>query len=288
VVRTAATNVLAPAVASEAAGQLAEGSKYEGVARVAGAIGGAYAPRAAVRTITPFPATPERAAATQVLRNEGVRSVTAGQRTGSHALGHFEAEHGGARYADAIDRQGEEFTRAVLRRAGENADRATPEVVDRAFTRLGTEFDDLQARSQTPFDQQLQDDMLGVVTDYQSIVPQQAPIVEGMMNRIADIAAQNGGRLTGEAYQTARSQLERMARGAQSQPETATALREMREALDDAVERGLAPADVDRWRDARPASSRPSSCARHPSTRTVGPMRAAPRITPSSRMPARS
>lgn len=64
IARRIATNVIAPGVASEAAGQLAEGTGYEPVARVAGALGGGIAASKAAQALTAtkgIPAVPTRA-----------------------------------------------------------------------------------------------------------------------------------------------------------------------------------------------------------------------------------
>lgn len=250
--RRAITQTLLPAMGGEAAAEALEGTGYEGAGRVAGMVAGAQAPRVAARVVTPNPARADLTAAGNRLRGEGVTDLTAGQRTGSHALSHFEAENGGGRYANALENQGRQFTQAVMRRVGENADSATTQVVDRAFTRIGRDFDDLQSRSHTQLTPQLQNDLLNVVADYHANTGQAhvAPVVEQTMDRIAEVAARNGGTIPGPNYQRLRSQMEKVARET-GQPETAHALRNLREVLDDAVEQGLSPQDIARWGQAR-------------------------------------
>lgn len=77
------------------------------------------------RAVSPFTINPERQALVDQLGNEGVR-VTAGQATGSRGLRYAESEIGGQQAEDAMNNQGEQFTSAILRRVGVNADRATP------------------------------------------------------------------------------------------------------------------------------------------------------------------
>jgi hypothetical protein len=206
------------------------------------------------RAAAPFGTTPERQAAAQVLRNEGV-DLTAGQVTGSRGLRYAEGEIGGARAASIGERQGEQFTAAALRRSGETATRATPEVLDKAFTRIGQQFDDLAVRNTMRPDQQFVQDFHAAVRDYGAMVPpsQRAPFVEKIGGDIID--ALRGGRpMAGDVYQSISSQLARAARGAGNNPELRTALYGMRDALDGAMERSIAsvnPTDAGLWREAR-------------------------------------
>jgi hypothetical protein len=184
----------------------------------------------------------------QTLANEGVTSLTAGQRTGSRGLKYFESEMGGGRTANLLENQGTEFTSAALRRAGINADRATPQVMDQAFTRIGGDFDRLSATANAPFDPQVQNDLLSAVTDYHARGGI-APVVEQEMNNIAHTAQLNGGHITGDAYQTIRSRIGAHIRATDGP--TQIALREMQESLDDAIERHMPAAHMDEWRQAR-------------------------------------
>lgn len=205
------------------------------------------------RAISPFLTNPERTAAAQTLAREGVET-SAGQRTGSNALRYAESEIGGQRAADLFERQGEQFTRAALSRAGVNANRATPEVIDNAFQQIGQQFDDLAARNQITPDAQLARDLGTTVREYFSLVPEtaRAPVVTDM---VQDLGATLGqGNLDGAAYQAARSRLDRMARSASRDPQLQDALYGIRNALDDAMERSIVannPADAGAWREVR-------------------------------------
>lgn len=255
-----ATRVAVPAAVSETAGQLTKGTEAEPYARIAGALLSPTVTTAARRGITPVQTTPERAALADALRGEGVQ-LTAGQATGSRPLQWMESTLGdlpgsGGRAAVTQTRQGEQFTAAALRRAGETADRATPEVVDRAFTRIGHDFDQLAARNNLHMDRQFATDLVDNVRDYNSLVPHsmRSPIVENVVNDLAAHAGQNGGALTGEYYQALRSRLDRAARTSARDPQLSETLRGLRTSLDDAMERTLAttnPADLGAWREAR-------------------------------------
>ncbi|MES2714066.1 MAG: hypothetical protein V4653_20995, partial [Pseudomonadota bacterium] len=119
---------------------------------LAGAAAGLAAPLLA-RAVSPFPArlTPEAQRLAGVARGEGI-PLTAGQRTGSPFLQGVESVlarlpgSSGAQQ-DVISNQAVAFNRAVLRRAGESADYATPEVLNGIRARLGAEFTDLSNRN---------------------------------------------------------------------------------------------------------------------------------------------
>ena len=240
---------VAPGLASEAAGQATEGTSYEPYARIASALLAPVAVSAAQRLVTPIGVSAERAAAADVLRSEGVRP-TAGQITGNRGLRYRESELGGARAADMIEQQGEQFTRAALSRAGINAERATPEVMRDGLRNLGDRFDDLATRTTVQFDNQLQNDLLADVVTYQQNATAVAPVVENTANRIAEIAAQNGGIIPGINYQTLRSDIGRASARA-SDPSVKFALRDLQESLDDAVSRAM-PSDVlPAWQEVR-------------------------------------
>lgn len=240
---------VAPGLASEAAGQATEGSPYEPYARIAAALAAPVAVSAVQRLVTPIGVSAERAAAADILRSEGVRP-TAGQVTGNKGLRYRESELGGARAADMIEQQGEQFTRAALSRAGINAERATPEVMRDGLRSLGDRFDDLATRTTVHFDNQLQNDLLADVVTYQQNATAVAPVVENTANRIAEIAAQNGGVIPGRNYQTLRSDIGRASARA-SDPSVKFALRDLQESLDDAVSRAM-PSDVlPAWQEVR-------------------------------------
>jgi hypothetical protein len=246
----AATRVILPAIGGETAGEVAQAYMpgYEPYARVVGAMVGSVAPNVAARAITPFPTFPERLDAADALAGEGVHSLTAGQRTGNRALQNFESEMGGGQTEALLREQGEQFTSAANRRSNIDANRATPDVVDAAFTRVGADFNRLSATANAPFDPQMQNDLLGVVTDYH-LRGGVAPVVEQEMNNIAHTAQLNGGHITGEAYQTIRSRIGEHIRATDGP--TAMALREIQESLDDAIGRHMPAAHMDEWREAR-------------------------------------
>lgn len=205
------------------------------------------------RAVTPMTISPERQAATNILRNEGV-DLSAGQITGNKGLRYAESEIGGRAAENLMERQGEQFTRAALSRAGVHADRATPEVIDNAFIRIGQQFDDLAARNRIIPDRQMATDLQGVVSEYTGLVPEamRAPVVRNVAQNVVD--AMRRGQISGESYQSIRSQLDRAARTSRANVELSDALRGIRETLDDAMQRTIArqnPQDIGHWQQAR-------------------------------------
>ena len=256
-------NVLAPALGSETAGQMTEGTSIEPYARIAGGVAGAFAPGAAARAVSPVRGGgAERAKMVRTLEAEGVTALTAGQKTGSKPLRWAESTIGdmpltGGRAASMMEQQSEQFTRAALKRAGINAERATPEVIDQAFTRIGRDFDTIAANAKVPGSSKLFRDTSRIVDDYNAVTPEamRSPIVQQLFDDISKAVTPFGktprGGLTGPEYVSWRSQIDRAARGAANNPQLAEVLRGLRNTLDDAVERGLPQNMTDKWRQAR-------------------------------------
>lgn len=241
-----------PGLASEGAGQLTEGTGYEPYARVAAALVAPGAVSLAQRAVTPFPANAERLAQADVLAREGV-DLTAGQRTGSNSLRYAESELGGGSAANFMDKQGEQFTKAALSRAGINAERATPEVMEQGLKDIGSKFNGLASRNTLVPDAQMAQDVTDVVANYNSTLAPtfRAPIVENIATDITNEAAK--GPISGSWYQKQASRIAEKARGT-SNPELKSALYDLRASLDDAMERSISAnnqADLGAWQQAR-------------------------------------
>lgn len=238
-------NVVAPAVTSETAGQMTKGTSYEPVARFAGAVAGGSLPALAARAVSPIPAAADHAAAVRTLEGEGVTALTAGQRTNSKPLKWAESAtqdipFAGRRASQMQDTQAEQFTRAALRRAGVDAPRATPDVIDAAFTQLGQHFDNIAQNANVVADRQFVDDLTNVLGNYEGIVPPtlQSPAVRNVVGDIMrTIQAPGAGGIAGDAVSATRSRISRMASQHHQDPQLGEALRGIREAFDDAVAR---------------------------------------------------
>lgn len=251
-----ATRVAIPAVASEAAGQLPgiKGTELEPWARFGAAL---LSPAAAIRGITPNPVSSARQRLLDVLHDEGVTSVTAGQRTGNDTLKYAETFLGDApgagRQAQRVMRQGQEqFTEAAMRRAGAGPD-ATPEVLAQNQARLGQNFTDLSARNNLVPDNQFVTDIVDAARNYRRVPDsQQRALVQGYIDDI--VGHVNNGNMPGPQYQEMRSRLSRQANSLrQSDPTLSETLRDMRNALDNAMQRSI-PAgsgDAELWQQTR-------------------------------------
>lgn len=240
-----ATNVAVPAIASETAGKITEGTAAEPWARAGAALLSPAVMGAARRVVTPLPASAERQALAGTLRNEGV-PLTAGQATGSKPLQWMESALGdtpgsGGPAARAMENQGEAFTAAALRRAGIDANRATPDVIDNAFTRIGNAFEGVAQRNNVARDQRFAHDLNTTLNEYNSLVSpsNRAPVVMNTARDVMETMTRNGGHLTGEQYNAFTSRLARQARNARADPQLQEALQGLRTSLDDAMERSL-------------------------------------------------
>lgn len=247
-------------VGAEAGGEAAQalGSDHETAARVLGSIAGQSLPGMLKRAVTPFPISAERQASVDTLRKEGVEP-TAGDVTGSKTLKYAEHALGGApgsggAYHEAKEAIDSQYAKAALKRIGEDAPRATPEVMERAATRIGKQFDDLSARNKAKPDVQYAQDILKAQQDYDHLFvdPLKKPIVGKIVeNAINHILR---GTMDGEVYQAQRSMLERMRRGYRQDPELSGFIAEVRDALDGVMERSIKqnnPGDLGAWKEVR-------------------------------------
>lgn len=247
-------NVVGPAVVSETAGEATKGTAMEPWARVGGAIAGGSLPNVLGRGLTPVPSNVVRQNHVQTLRNEGVTDLAAGQITGAAPLKWVEAAITdtpltGARLPRMMERQAEQFTEAALRRAGVQGDRATQDVINQAFTTQGARFDALANVSTARMTAGDANRIAASIRNYERMTPptNQMPFIREITT---DLVRHAGNPIAGPVYQRYRSAIETAARET-TDPLAARALRDIRNTLDDAVERGLPRAQQGQWRDAR-------------------------------------
>lgn len=241
-------SALSGGVGSEYGGEKMKsfGPGWELAGRLVGGVAGSSIPDILRRGLTPLPINQARRDNINVLNEAGV-PTTAGQRTGSKGLKLAEEELGGGATQRISEAQDEAFTQAAGREAGMNTPRLSQPAFREAYREVDNTFTDLANRTHLPLDQQLQNDLLDIVTRQQ-----QAGIVasgpEDAMNLIAQLAGQNGGVLTGTAYRNITTQLRQLA---ETNPALSGTIREMRQALDSNIERNIDPALRTAWREAR-------------------------------------
>jgi hypothetical protein len=253
-VRRGIEQVVLPGAAAQAAGDIpgVKGTAAEPFVRAAAGIA---APIASGRIITPITTPKTRVEARELLQKEGV-DVSAGQATGSKFLRKAEEELGGATTENLAQRQNEQFTAAVMKRVGEDANQATPEVVDGAFKRIGGEFDRLSANNVILHDPQLMTDIKSKVQDYNDLVPDalRSKLVQKVEEAVNQQAQPANIMMDGEQYQSLRSRLGVLARGLRKDPEQQYAVYSIQRALDDAMERSIqqiTPQQLGEWQQAR-------------------------------------
>lgn len=249
---------------SEAAGQLTQGSVAEPYARIVGGVLGGVAPSVIGKAISPIGVSPERQKFVDTLRANGI-NPTAGQATGSEALKYAESALGNAPgaggRASAVEAKNmEALTSAVLARAGENASRASPDVINAMTARIGQQFEGLSARNTLVADARFGQDLIDAAQKYiDRTLPNMRATgkknIEGIIHGVTDDMMQAGGAMPGNLYQSTRSRLGDMANAArQSDPPLSHALKGIQKSLDDAMERSIAaynPADTGLWKTAR-------------------------------------
>lgn len=249
-------NVAAPAVVSEAAGQATAGTPYEPWARAGGAIAGGTLPNIVGRMASPGAINTstakgaERAKNVGVMQQEGV-PLSAGDVSGSKTIRWAESvaqdTPGAAGKAAAFrDNQSEKYVEAVLRKAGIDAKAATPEVMNKAFSRIGAAFENAASSIQVPLARPNQAGRMAfdpivrrvreVADDYERI--SQPSLRYDLPRKIADDLqelATRASNMDGKTYLRWRSELGAAARGSQDSASRA-ALYDIQRALDTSAE----------------------------------------------------
>jgi hypothetical protein len=202
------------------------------------------------KAVSPFAKTATDKA-TKLLKSEGVE-LTAGQATGSKGLRFREAELGGNSASEFMERQGRQYTAAALKKAGINADEASHDVIDKAFTDIGAQFDGLISRNAIMPDTRLARDLQAGWRRFEGATgpSTRAPVIKRILDDI--YGAGTAGPISGAWYKAQRTALSKLTKS--SNPELAEAAGDFMGALDDAMERTLSrsnPADLGAWREAR-------------------------------------
>ena len=146
-----------------------------------------------------------------------------------------------------------QFNAAVARTFGEQADSITPEVMARAKSRLGQEFNDVFARNNILADQQLLDDLGDIqLRATTNLADAQANDVGKAIAAVLNEANKNAGVLNGRKYHafTSEGGALKVLTG-NADPNIKFYGRQVREALDNAFERFASPEDVARLQVAK-------------------------------------
>ncbi len=132
------------------------------------------------------------------------------------------------------------FNRAALKLIGEQGDAAVPEVLARADDRIGAVMDNIAKNTRVKVDGKLFDAMARLENEVgMQLSPDEA---RPLLNQINNILSKVGddGAIIGSAYQNAR----RLAGNLSAKPGVSPLARELREALDDALQGSASKAEV--------------------------------------------
>ncbi len=204
--RAALVEGILPSMTSEKAAQYVEGSAAELPVRLATGLltpsvieGGARLLKGGSLDV-PSPVTPERMAQSKQLEELGIQE-TVGQISGDANILAREAATQMGRTMN--EKQLETFTKEVLSRAGITADRATPEVLEKGFTRLGKIFDEFAENASIPIDAKLSDDFSNAIFETENVfaVSTVPKVIQDVRDNL--MALQGGNRvISGKDFQS--------------------------------------------------------------------------------------
>lgn len=184
------------------------------------------------------------------LQNAGIENLSPGQLTGNKNLNLVESVLGSMLpTAGAAREQGasqlKQFTKAALSKAGINAKEITPEVRAAAEANFSKKYTDMFANKEVHIDEPVLNTIADISSKQLDKLPTNVkPMVQSYMR---DIVQARDGKLTGEAYREARSNLSTQAHSlAATDSFTANTLRKLRDTLDDAAMRSIPEADKGR------------------------------------------
>lgn len=228
-------------------GERANNMIMGGVGGVAGqAIG-----RGIGKLLKPIPRAIDNSVGVDAAQRIGMQ-LTPGQRTGSTGLQQVEAvlsrTPGSAGMFDRIkDLNQVKLNAAAANSIGENADTLGEDVIAKASQRISQQFNELSAKSKVS----LGDDFANLVGKLQSnndkLGPFRNPQVDGLIEKSTRLAQMKD--IPGDVYQVIRSELTSAADDAYRSGNSAAgkAMKDIRNALDDAAKKGLSEADQKLW-----------------------------------------
>ena len=194
------------------------------------------------KAITPFPAdSARRTLLATTLRQEGV-PVSAGEATGNEGLRRAEVQLGktpGSQlfFERPTANDMERATQQAMQRAGiGGADRATPEVIDEGFNRVGGTIGRIQSSTPVHLDNQTLTDAVGIMNHAQDSLTQPGEIA--IVNRFVDRLT-SAQHLSSDAASALRTDLNEAIKSARSNPGLRDHLIDVKNALDGSLERTL-------------------------------------------------
>lgn len=208
---------------------------------------------AARRAVTPIgdQLSPEERRLAGVAAREGI-PLTPAQKTGSKPLSTLESVFGempltAGPQARVTGEQARTFNKAVLSRAGINADSAAPEVLSANRRRLGDEFTRLSNATVVSLDNVAKAQIADVAKEYGKYLDS---LKKPVFQSVVDDIAMYGDSMPGDVYQQARSRLSAMANSG-GDGYAKEAFRKLRNTLDDIADRSI-PEDLrPAWKQAR-------------------------------------
>ena len=184
----------------------------------------------------------------EAAEREGIK-LTAGQATNSKTLRNVEA--GLAELPLSASAQGQiyagqhqAFNRAVLRKAGIDSDDAGPDVINKAYTSIGKEFDDLASRTKVSIDKKFFDDIDEITRKFASKLKiNESPIVRSIKEEFDGYRGllNKSPRMEGPEFQRISSEFKELARAQKDGSWAQKTLYKYASALDDALERSFTP-----------------------------------------------
>lgn len=245
--RAAISYGVLPALASETAGQMTEGTRAEPFARLAAAVLTPTGEKALMRLISPAGGRldDQHVKAVELLAKEGV-IPTAGQRTGQEATMHMEDATEAGR--QLVETARENFTRAALKRVGIDSSRATPDVLQEATDRLSGIYANTIRAAESQAQKGDFKDAFRVVSKLRSNSTDGVPEAFNKIVQQVRRSVKNGKPMNGVQLQNAHSNMSALS--TQGGP-VGVAAREMKDFLEGLVSRGLPPEASQQWAQAR-------------------------------------
>ena len=150
------------------------------------------------------------------------------------------------------EKQRSAWQKALMKLGNESSDNASPEAMGAMKDRIQGIYRDVSSRNNINIDDVLRSDLAKVKTNYMEKIPvNQKSIVKSYLKDFGSIPDNAGAQIKGTTYQEIRSMLDKQAKNFKNTDEaTYRALKDIRKAVDDAMERSVSPSDLTKWKQA--------------------------------------